>query len=126
MKIRIKANTLRVRFSQLEMDQFGETGLVSDQIDFPGGESLRSEIEVSETADRLGISFEDSVIRISVPVRQAREWIDTGQVGISEKIDVDGQRQIELLLEKDFRCLVPREGENEADLFPNPNQKQRM
>jgi hypothetical protein len=27
---------------------------------------------------------------------------------------------LRILVEKDFACLAPREGEDESDMFPNP------
>ena len=34
--------------------------------------------------------------------------------------DVMGRLELSILLEKDFQCLIPREGEDQSEHFPNP------
>jgi hypothetical protein len=34
---------------------------------------------------------------------------------------LDDGAKLTILVEKDFACLTPREGEDESDMFPNPD-----
>ena len=55
-----------------------------------------------------------------------RECLQQGrsdqQVSISAEQNLDGGGHLTILIEKDFACLAPRDGEDESDMFPNPTQ----
>ncbi len=38
--------------------------------------------------------------------------------------DVDDGDSLKILVEKDFACLAPREGEDESDMYPHPLEGQ--
>jgi len=41
-------------------------------------------------------------------------------VSIAASQILDEGDQLSILVEKDFACLAPREGEDETDMYPNP------
>jgi len=59
-------------------------------------------------------------------VEQARERVaallgaQPDEVSLQAEQPLGDGENLKLLVEKDFRCLSPREGEDDADLFPNP------
>ena len=54
-----------------------------------------------------------------MPDQAAREWCNSELVTLEySKHTEDGELQI--VVEKDFSCLVPRAGEDESDQFPHP------
>ena len=39
----------------------------------------------------------------------------------SRSFVLDDGEKLSILIEKDFACLAPRAGEDEADMYPHPN-----
>jgi hypothetical protein len=53
-----------------------------------------------------------------------KKWASTEQVSIAADESLDGGDFLKILVEKDFACLAPRDGEDEADMFPHPLEGQ--
>ena len=119
MKLRIKGNSLRMRLSQAEVDEFASSGKVRNTICF-GETSLFYELRKGEI---YSVLFRDQKIVVEVPNQEATEWVSTDQVGIEETITVGDDRDLSIFIEKDFKCLTDRANEDESDLFENPLNK---
>lgn len=119
MKLRLMANTLRMRLSQSEVDKLGETGRVIDSTIFPGNKKISYEIK-STSSNYLTCGFVDETITLNVPQRLVNEWVNTEMVGFNDGVKINNQQKLNILVEKDFKCLTKRSEENEDDLFPNP------
>jgi hypothetical protein len=50
-----------------------------------------------------------------------KQWAESEKVSISSEQNLDDGEQLRILVEKDFACLAPRDGEDESDMFPNPD-----
>lgn len=79
----------------------------------------------SADVDVVEARFTGNRIVVSLPRAQAHAWADGDQVGIAaeQALGPDpghDQGTLALLIEKDFQCLAPREGEDDRDTFPNP------
>jgi len=121
MKIRIKGNSLRLRLTQSEVTQFGESGVVSDSLHFPGSDSMQLTYTIERGAsESINVDFAGNEIKLSVPEQLANNWTSTEQVGFEQKLPLNDGEQLLVLVEKDFQCLKPRANENEVDNFPNP------
>ena len=117
MKLRIRGNSIRLRLTQSEVGQLATDGRVENATSF-GNTDLRYAV-VTNNAERVEADFRDNEITISVPAASIAEWAGSEQVGIDGSQAVpDGELQI--LIEKDFACLKPRDGEEDADTFTNP------
>ena len=64
--------------------------------------------------------FEDNCLYISVPLRDAENWINSEQVSIEAEQSLGDDRSLRILVEKDFTCFSERADEDETDAFPNP------
>ncbi|MEO5859944.1 MAG: hypothetical protein ABIR33_13455 [Pyrinomonadaceae bacterium] len=104
-----------------EFDQFRSTGTVKQSVDFGkvGGE-LTYQLSVSTTAETLTAEFDGRSIVVSVPEKEAHDWITSDVVGIENIQPTGGGRSLRILVEKDFACLTTRKHEDETDAFPNP------
>ncbi len=125
MKLRIRNNSIRLRLTQSEVAQFGENGYVEEAIEFGGAPASRLtyaliSLPENDSENDIASKFENSKITISVPSPQARQWVDSDQVGIETDQDIGGNK-LRILVEKDFACAAPRDGEDDSDAFPNPN-----
>ncbi|MFN6962924.1 MAG: DUF7009 family protein [Pyrinomonadaceae bacterium] len=117
MKLRIRGNSIRLRLSQGEVERFAADGVVEDSTQF-GESSLRYALEASDAAGEIFAGFTNGRICVTVPRKTALEWAAGDAVGIGSNDAVP-----RVLVEKDFVCLSPRQGEDESDMFPNPAGK---
>ncbi|HEX8756072.1 MAG TPA: hypothetical protein VF745_07020 [Steroidobacteraceae bacterium] len=119
MKLRIKGDSLRLRLSQGEMRSLSEQGAVEDKVSFPGGATLRYRLRIDRKRDAISANYESNLIEIIIPGAQAERWYGTDLVTLSGSQPL-GAGELRLVLEKDWACLAPREGEDESDNFPHP------
>jgi len=121
MKLRIQANSLRLRVSPSELARFVETGMLEETIYL--GTGIGSELTYSLIRDghrkRLDVRASPGYLHVLVPAALARTWSETEQVGIEAEISLGVRGNLSLLVEKDFACIDRSDAEN-ADTFPNP------
>ena len=120
VKLRIRDNSVRLRLTRGEVDALRDDGIVAARTVFPGGRELRYEVQSSPASVSPGASFSDSAITVSLPESAVRAWAGSDQVSISGEQTHKNGETLAILVEKDFQCLAPREGEDESDMFPNP------
>lgn len=101
------------------MDQLEKTGAVQDTTAFGPGIQLAYGLELGPQ-DRLEASYSADSIRVFVPEAMARRWAQPIEVALQGEQALAGGGRLEILLEKDFACLTPRDGDEDADTFPNP------
>ncbi len=121
MKLRLKENTLRIRLSMNEVETLVGTSKISSRTTFPGSNFLETKISLKEIL-QAQVYFENGCIDIALPQNMVHEWQINDQVGFQWSVSLDDGNQLSMLIEKDFRCLTGRPGEDEAGLYPNPNE----
>ena len=114
MKLRIRGNSLRLRLSQSEVTQLAREGRVEEAISF-GPSKLTYALTTSDV-DRVGATYDSNRIVVTLPKARAQTWTSTDEVGIESK------GELAILVEKDWSCLKPREGEDDSDAFPHPEK----
>ncbi len=123
MKLRIKGNSLRLRLTQTEVKQFEASGQVAAAIHFGETEAAKMSYILQKTdAPEISASYKANCIQVNVPNDLAESWTKTNQVGLSHRMLQKEGAVLDILIEKDFKCLQTREGEVEADMFPNPDE----
>jgi len=123
MKLRLQANSVRLRLKQGEVKRLIEKGVVEESIRFfPGREALTYRLELSEAVAMPTARLKGSEVVVEVPAAAARQWAaDANQVGLEsiQPAGADAEHGLTLLVEKDFACLDGSDEQN-ADTFPNP------
>ncbi len=119
MKLRIKGDSIRIRLSQGELASFASSGTVEDRIRFGAQHALVYRLTRDPRASQLSARFEEGTIQVGVPEAEARRWCETNDVTLTGTQNREGV-DLRIVVEKDFACLAPREGEDEADNFPHP------
>jgi hypothetical protein len=76
----------------------------------------------SEDCSALGLRYEPSNLVIVIPKEWAKALATTDQIGYETQAQVAAGTEIRVLIEKDFRCMEARAGEDDADAYPNPSQ----
>lgn len=125
MKLRIKGDSLRLRVSPSDLERLISSGRVEETIHFgPGERKLTYALELLEhspdAAPRMTLRYLPQEIAVVIPGPEARRWAEGADVGLYGEAAA-GECRLELAVEKDFRCLVGDDRENE-DAFPNPAQ----
>ena len=119
MKLRIKGDSLRLRLAQGEMRTLAERGEVEDRVSFAGGAALRYRVRVDRYNQEISASYNNNLVEILVPKALAERWCATDLVTLSATERITSG-ELRIVLEKDWACLAPREGEDESDNFPHP------
>lgn len=120
LKLRIRDNSIRLRLSQTEVEAVNANGLVRGRVQFSGSNSFDYVLESSPATVKPEAHISNNVLTVRVPQMDVKQWAESERVSItSDQLLNDGE-QLKILVEKDFACLAPREGEDESDLFPHP------
>ena len=121
MKIRIKDNSIRLRLTRGEVDTIRDRGVVISDTGFPGGRTFSYALESSPASVNPAAFYSDNEIRVRLPETIVLAWTSTEQVSIEGEQVLDDGEKLSILVEKDFACLAPRPGEDESDMFVNPD-----
>lgn len=111
---------MRLRLTRHEVSVVGRGGTIEELVEFAPGESLLYCLECG--GERVTARFDGRRVTVRVPETTAREWSKSDRVGIEAEQRFAPDRVLRVLIEKDFACLTSREGEDDADAFPNPNE----
>ena len=116
MKIRIRGNSIRYRLDKKDVQTLQEQQKV-EEATIIGAAALHFCIKAK--AGSAFIKLEQNGIHLSVPADQIKQWAETDQVGFSLEIPNPDGSVLNILIEKDFKCLTER-NEDETQAFENP------
>lgn len=119
MKLRIRDNSVRLRLTRGEVETLRSEGLVKARTGFPGGREFQYIVESSPACVNPGAFLSECVITVRLPEATVLKWANSEQTSIQGEQPLDDE-PLSILVEKDFACLAPREGEDESDMFPHP------
>ena len=120
MKLRLAANSIRLRLKRLEVEQLACGGRVEERVCFTGRQdAFHYVLESSCAVDRIQARFQPSGIVVEVPAAHVAHWATCEQVGI-EGFQIAGDTdKLHILMETDFACLNGSDEQN-ADTFAHP------
>lgn len=121
MKLRIKGNSIRLRLTQAEVQEFQEQGVVEEVVKFGNTDSNKVHylIQIS-SGNEISAMYESNKMIVNIPKLIAEKWTTSDQIGFDHKMTLNENENLFILVEKDFKCLQPREHEDENDMFPHP------
>ena len=123
MKIRIKGNSLRLRLTQSEVQQLHQEGAVEEVIMLGTAPSKHLHYKIAKSKNTVvNVDYKPNHLTVTVPENMLTTWATTNQVGLEHQIKLSEGQQLSVLIEKDFKCLQERSGEDESDMFPNPDE----
>lgn len=120
MKLRILDDSIRLRLTRSEVEQIGQGAVVEGRTHFPGGGEFRYTLG-SGDVETPSAAFEQGVIAVTLPRSQAEHWAGSDMVTIEARQPLAEASDLRLLIEKDFRCLAPRDDEDQSDAFEHPS-----
>lgn len=125
MKLRVLDNSIRLRLTQTEVSKAHTDGLVRGRVHFGGSNTFDYVLESSPATVAPEAHISNNVLTVRIPEMDIRKWADSDQVTIRSEQGLDGGELLTILVEKDFACLAPREGEDESDMYPHPDADAR-
>lgn len=117
MKIRIKGNSIRLRLSQTEVRDLAADRSISECTQISIYDQLITELRPWDL-ETTSVTYSKGHLLICQPESVISEWAYGDDVSMQCIVDNGTEGGLSVLIEKDFACLNPREGE--ADLYPNP------
>lgn len=120
MKLRVLDNSIRLRLTRKEVDQVLQDALVRGRVAFAGSNTFDYVLESSPATVNAEAHISNNVLTVRVPEQDIRDWATSEQVSIMSEQVLDGGGALKILVEKDFACLAPRDGEDESDMYPHP------
>lgn len=119
MKLRIKGNTLRLRLSRTEVENFGTDGYFEETTLFGKNKLVYA---IRRTDNKLiEASFDDHKITVYIPEKISTEWVNSNMVGFKNAATAS-DTGLSILVEKDFKCIDTDETEDQSDNYDNPKQ----
>lgn len=120
MKIRISANSIRIRLSKSEVEKLTTKGVLEDRTSF-GTTYFRYAVERKAGIKTLSANYHQDKITLWVPETLVAGWQENTVVGFDARQAVGETETLYLLLEKDFKCL-DQTLEDQSDNFENPKK----
>jgi hypothetical protein len=118
MKIRIRGNSIRYRLDKKDIATLQEQQQV-EEITTIGAATLH--FSVHAHAGEPVTTLQGNKVQLYLPATQVEEWATTEQVGFRHDLPNADGSVLQLLIEKDFKCLTERD-EDERHAFENPAQ----
>jgi hypothetical protein len=121
VKLRLLDDSIRLRLSRSDVQAADTRGIVEGTTRFPGGTVFTFALEaVAQGGPSAACSNDRLVVRL--PATEVSRWAnDDTAVSMRNEIALPDGSDLKILVEKDFQCLTPREGEDQGDMFPNPD-----
>ena len=109
MKLRLEENSLRLRLSEDEVQQFAATGRVAYTIAFGPAPSQTlvyalEKLPASAAATAVQVRYEAGTLAVEVPAAVAQNWTDTENIGFRGQVLVAESQELRILVEKDLDC----------------------
>ena len=124
MKLRIHQNSVRLRLSRGEVAHLQSTGKIENALDVGSMGTFTYSICVVEQFT-VNCIYDRSGLHVKVPRHLAQAWMSGDGVDISAEQRLDGDKTLQIIIEKDFQCLH-KPDEADSDAFPNPAQKHHL
>ena len=83
---------------------------------------LTYSVQLSPTEPTTSANYTHGEILVTLPALLASKWAKSDQTTIKHIQGAEnGEEDLSIAVEKDFRCLQHRPEEDESDNFPNPD-----
>jgi hypothetical protein len=119
MKLRVHGDSIRLRLTRSEVSRFASDGKIEEASPF-----LTYGLEVAPGLAAIAARGSGSRITLLLPAVLAKEWTETDRVAIAGEQRLDSQRQLSILIEKEFRKL--HGAKFDPDLYPNPLEPKEL
>lgn len=116
MKLRIRGNSLRLRLTRDEVGRAGAGETIVESTPLTGATDFGYALTPND-GDTMAAALGEHGIEVSVPQAALDTWANSEDVAVVCPAATPGP---DILVEKDFACLSPRDGDDDVDTFPHP------
>jgi len=116
MKLRLRANTLRLRLNQKEVEKLAAGEVLRETLEFPGSTSLSYLLKITPAADPQAF-FDSTRIQIIAPKAIVLNWAENEELGIYFTLPT-GAEPLKIAIEKDLVCIDGPPEEQDPLAFP--------
>lgn len=120
MKIRINGNSVRIRLSRSEVNNFAVSGYLEEKTEF-GNSVFYYALQSKEGIAVLEAGFSNNKMTVYVPANIPAAWAKNETVGYDNNMDTGGGKKLFVLLEKDFKC-IDNSAEDQSDNYEHPTK----
>ena len=121
MKLRLLEDSIRLRLSRSQVIAADEQGFVEGQTRFPDGSMFTYALEAVQDGSAPSASYTSDRMLVKLPASEVSAWAhDDTSVSLHGELELPLGGTLKILVEKDFKCVSPRDDEDQSDLFPNP------
>lgn len=114
MKLRIHADSIRLRLKQSEVKTLAEGGEVVETCPtLPV--AMQYALQPDAAASALGVTADGARLTVHIPAAWLGGWDTDDRIGFE-----DTKGPIHLLIEKDFKCANPSTPKDNDDCYENP------
>ena len=110
---------MRIRVSRAELARIVSEGQVEDGVEFGDGVHLTYRLRTVR-AGPVSASYRGNCVSVDLPTAAVERWEHPEEVSVRGEQALPGGGSLAILVEKDFACLTPRQGEDPSVLFSNP------
>jgi len=125
MKVRLRNNTLRLRVTQSEVATLARGARVTNVTGLSPDTSLTFGLSASNTR-RITSTAHANDVAIEVPTETMKPWCDGDAVSLHAEHPIGDDQFLSILIEKDFACLAPRDGDDDVDCFVHPKSSEAL
>jgi len=123
MKLRLLDNSIRLRLSRNEVVAADEQGIVEGQTSFPDGSVFTFALEALKNSSDASASYASDRMVVKLPAPEISAWAsDEAAVSLHGELELPLGGHLKLLVEKDFKCVSPRNDEDQSNLFLDPER----
>jgi hypothetical protein len=116
MKLRFRDSSLRLRLNQREVAALVSGSAIEERIAFPGEHAFAYILEPNAQLEPQA-SFQQGVVRVSVPPGELRQWAAGDGIGIYFDLPA-GKTALKVAIEKDLECIEGPPEERDPHAFP--------
>jgi hypothetical protein len=120
MKLRFRANSLRLRVNRKEVQKLASGQPLIEQIVFPGNSAFAYVLETGLDPS-ASATFAHGTIRILAPSHHVAAWARGEEIGMYFDLPADGSH-LRVAIEKDLECLDGPVEEADVDAFPRASK----
>ncbi len=123
MKLRMKDNSLRIRITQSELNRLTHEGEIKacTRLGPDPTQVFHYGLRLDEKQKELGVNYHCNVLMVTITASMMAEWKEDDKVGFDAAFDIGDGAYLQIVIEKDFKCLHPgKNREPELDNYPHP------
>ncbi len=121
MKLRIRGDSIRLRVTRPELAKMQSSSEVSDAIHFGANSKVVYRLVATSDVTSPEATFDSGTFLVRLPQSTFDHWANSDEISIHGEQKFDSSASLAILIEKDFTCLQPREGEDDSEMFANPD-----